>query len=891
MKKNPQIHTGYKLPGLIRWNCPAILLLILFITSAQLIAQNPLTEFTGSELILEKLYQAPKSDASRDSADWPPIWDIPQENATLDPHFAIVMAEANPRINDIPLQPGDYIGGFYTDDYGELRCGGAEIWNGGSITAIKLYADDPDSPEKDGFAYGELINYKFFSWTTIKEYLVDTIDYLDPGPLPQNIWFPLGISQIINMQAFVDMDFYIQASENPICIGSQLQLSAEEFIGTGGPYAFDWTSEPPGFISDLQVPPPFYPTETMIFQLTVQDENFTSYHALTVTVNELPQANAGPDSIVCSNEAHQLNGSASNYAYIIWSSSGDGAFSYTDSLNAIYSPGDQDIQNGFVSLTLFAQSLPPCTLTVTDTMQLQVLPPPGIDPGDDRTVCETEPISLSANAQHYDTISWTTSGDGVFTDPNTDETQYLPGPTDILDGEVNISVCANALEPCILTACDDFDLFFAPGPTCNAPSNRTSCGDFPIPMAGTASNNEGIIWTTQGDGYFIDSTVMNTDYVPGPIDLENGGTTVTLHALAINPCSFQAAKDVTIIIYEMPEVDAGNDTITCGEAELSGIAEEYSSIFWSTQGDGYFSNSSSLNPIYYPGEQDINLQAVELILTAQPIFPCLIIAEDTMSLFINIPKILSDNLTDTVLGPGDALVFEFSAQSILQGNYSWYFNGELMEAQFSSSLTIDSVLPGNAGYYQARYLNDCGEVESEIALVEIHESYTHQNVLPQGWSGISSFVNPDALAIDEIFSEIIDDLVILVDDAGHIYWPDQNINTMNDWSVTEGYKIKMENSAVLNIEGKIIWPLQEIAIPSGWSYLPVNTTCSVEVEELFSEFPEIIVIYEIAGPGIYWPDQGINTLQVLNPGKSYNILNSGSPISIRFPVCSLPDGE
>jgi hypothetical protein len=285
------------------------------------------------------------------------------------------------------------------------------------------------------------------------------------------------------------------------------------------------------------------------------------------------------------------------------------------------------------------------------------------------------------------------------------------------------------------------------------------------------------------------------------------------------------------------------------------------------------------------------MQAVKLILTGQPIFPCLISAQDTMNLFINIPKILSENLTNTVLGLGDALEFEFTAQSVLQGEYSWYFNGDLLEGQISSVMVIDSMLPGNAGYYQAKYVNNCGELESEAVLVEIHESYIHQNVLPEGWSGLSSYVVPNAPAIDVIFSEIIGDLVIMVDDAGHIYWPDQGINTMNDWSVTQGYKIKMENSKVLNIDGKIVWPLQEIQIQSGWSYLPVNTTCPVEVEELFSELPEIIVIYEIAGPGIYWPDQGINTLQMLYPGRAYNILNSGSPINLRFPTCGLPEGE
>jgi hypothetical protein len=193
---------------------------------------------------------------SKDTQEYPPSWEVPQENSPSAPHFIIVTLAANPRINDIPINQNDYIGGFYTGDDGELRCGGAKSWNDTANIIFALHKDDYDTPEKDGFSNGETIYFKLFSWTTHKEYDIDIMTFDDDGAYSAtNIWYSMSISAVLDMQALVDMDFYINAEVNPICIGNQLFLSGEEFVGTSGPYTYSWSSNPSGFISDLQTPP------------------------------------------------------------------------------------------------------------------------------------------------------------------------------------------------------------------------------------------------------------------------------------------------------------------------------------------------------------------------------------------------------------------------------------------------------------------------------------------------------------------------------------------------------------------------------------------------------------------------------------------------------------
>ncbi|HRW97222.1 MAG TPA: hypothetical protein P5104_06810, partial [Bacteroidales bacterium] len=96
------------------------------------------------------------------SSGYPPIWENPVFTGFA--HGYIVKLEANPRINDIPLEYGDWIGGFYLDDDGNRRCGGAAMWSGTYNIIITLFGDDNMTTIKDGFAGGELIQFRFFSW-------------------------------------------------------------------------------------------------------------------------------------------------------------------------------------------------------------------------------------------------------------------------------------------------------------------------------------------------------------------------------------------------------------------------------------------------------------------------------------------------------------------------------------------------------------------------------------------------------------------------------------------------------------------------------------------------------------------------------------------------------
>ncbi len=76
--------------------------------------------------------------------------------------------------------------------------------------------------------------------------------------------------------------------------------------------------------------------------------------------------------------------SASNYNSVEWSTSGTGSFSSTSILNPEYTPGNDDIANGSVILTLTVNAPGE---TITDDMLLEFSPAPEINMAGDAEIC------------------------------------------------------------------------------------------------------------------------------------------------------------------------------------------------------------------------------------------------------------------------------------------------------------------------------------------------------------------------------------------------------------------------------------------------------------------------------------------------------------------------
>lgn len=97
-----------------------------------------------------------------------------------------------------------------------------------------------------------------------------------------------------------------------------------------------------------------------------QDRGWVDFIEIPPVLTTL--VNAGPDQIICTNETAKLNAFAANYSSLNWTSDGDGSFSNTNTPEAIYTPGTNDIANGEVNLSISAEG----STTATDAMLLTI---------------------------------------------------------------------------------------------------------------------------------------------------------------------------------------------------------------------------------------------------------------------------------------------------------------------------------------------------------------------------------------------------------------------------------------------------------------------------------------------------------------------------------------
>jgi hypothetical protein len=74
-------------------------------------------------------------------------------------HTVIIPTGITPTADGVPLTNGDYIGVFYRQG-GTPVCAGYEMWNGSSNITVSAFGDDATTPAKDGFASGEVFQWK-----------------------------------------------------------------------------------------------------------------------------------------------------------------------------------------------------------------------------------------------------------------------------------------------------------------------------------------------------------------------------------------------------------------------------------------------------------------------------------------------------------------------------------------------------------------------------------------------------------------------------------------------------------------------------------------------------------------------------------------------------------
>lgn len=134
----------------------------------------------------------------------------------------------------------------------------------------------------------------------------------------------------------------------------------------------------------------------------------------------------------------------------------------------------------------------------------------------------------------------------------------------------------------------------------------------------SAHNYDFVEWSTSGSGAFTDINVISPTYSPSAGDIAAGAVTLSMYAEAHAPCEGDSTDSMLLSMVSGTTALAGNDDAICEGMvyQLNGTALFYSTLEWTTSGDGSFSNAGILDPVYTPGSSDISNGGVTLTMTA-----------------------------------------------------------------------------------------------------------------------------------------------------------------------------------------------------------------------------------------------------------------------------------
>jgi hypothetical protein len=337
----------------------------------------------------------------------------------------------------------------------------------------------------------------------------------------------------------------------------------------------------------------------------VKDEGLSiGYDAAWIDFVEFPiqqrtTVNAGPDARICGGSTFQANAKATNYIELHWSSTGTGVFDDPSRFNAIYFPSEADIEAGTVQLILTIIGFS-YGETMSDTLVLSIAPKPTVNAGTDSSTCSNEVFTTTATATNYNTINWTTFGDGVFTNPDSLNTTYTPGPLETQTGNAKLVLHITPEAVCTQLY-DTLNLNIYPGFTAQFTGDTTICkGDTAFLKLSFVGEGPWRVYLDDGSSIALLKPLLILPVLPSITTNYKIDSIVNLSG-----CAFRKPLAVKVNVLQPPKIEMFGPYESCNGRQiiLEAKADSVSSFLW----DPGEATTSIINPSVSgrPGETAI----------------------------------------------------------------------------------------------------------------------------------------------------------------------------------------------------------------------------------------------------------------------------------------------
>jgi len=181
--------------------------------------------------------------------------------------------------------------------------------------------------------------------------------------------------------------------------------------------------------------------------------------------------------------------------------------------------------------------------------------------GPDARICEGNSFQPAAVATNYQSLKWSSSGTGYFTDPTIFNPVYFPSPADIAAGTVQLFISLTGFSYGEILV-DTLVLSIAPKPSVNAGPDTFTCTGEAFHTTASANNYISAHWTSPGDGIFGNADTLNTQFLPGVYDIQSKQTMLILNVEGEAVCG-QISDTLLLNIYPGFTASLTGDTTIC----------------------------------------------------------------------------------------------------------------------------------------------------------------------------------------------------------------------------------------------------------------------------------------------------------------------------------------
>ena len=217
-----------------------------------------------------------------------------------------------------------------------------------------------------------------------------------------------------------------------------------------------------------------------------------------------------------------------------------------------------------------------------------------------------------------------------------------------------------------------------------------------------------------------------------------------------------------------------------------------------------------------------------------------------------------------VMFTGETVVINaYGGEGFADGEqFKWKLWSNETEQEVGGFAVYDANFPDERYFVSGGESGVIGSVFASFQVVPLNENpFTD-------WDLISTYMSSDE-NISNILLPQVDNLVIIKDSDGLVYWPDLNIDNIGLFNNQNAYAIKTFSPNEILVYGDFIQPENINFELSGWNYLSYPRYFSEPVDFALNNALGNIKLLKDDSGNIYWPELGINTIEYMSPGEGY----------------------